>query len=449
MDLIKENFQKISEQAKKDSVFVEMLLNGGESLSIGYQKRKVDKFSSNQTQMAGFRVVMGGSQGYAYTENLSLESLLRTYQEALSSAKMLSTGKTNQKIPVVSDKASVDSMSDLYVPQEVAMADKMKVAQDLEDLLLKQDARITSVPYSGFSEGTSWRRILNSEGIDREFKQNHYSGYAYALAKNGEEAKMDGESFVVRDFKGINAADVVKKAAQKSLAKLGAKKLTTGTYPVVICRETAGSFLGMIENYFSARAVHESKSLLAGKLGTAIGSPLLTLIDNPLEKNLMAARPFDSEGSVSKKTTLIEKGVLRNYLTNLEYSEKMNLPHTSSASRSATSEMDIGSSNLIVEKGNNKLEDLLKKYPKVVFLTDINGGMHSGFKSSTGDFSLPGEGFLYENGQNKGPIDQFVFSGNILEMIKDIEALGDTYCKPHSSTLIPDLLISKMSFAGA
>lgn len=449
MDMIKENFQKISEQARQDSAFVEMLVNGGENLSIGYQKRKVEKFSSSQTQMAGFRVIVGGSQGYAYTENLSLDSLQRTYKEALSSAKMLAAGKDDQKIPVVSGKQAVDAMSDLYAPQEVAMEDKMKVAQDLEDLLLKQDARISTVPYSGFSEGVSWRRILNSEGVDREFKQNHYSGYAYALAKQGEDTKMDGESFVVRDFKKINTTEVVKKAAEKSLAKLGAQKLPTGTYPVVISREIAGSFIGMLESYFSARAVHENKSLLAGKLGAVIGSPLLTIIDDPFEKTLMAARPFDSEGSPSQKTALVEKGVLRNFLTNLEYAHKMNLPHTASAARSATTEMDIGTSNLVIEKGTTKLQDLLKSHAKVVYLTDISGGMHSGFKSSTGDFSLPGEGFLYENGQNKGPIDQFVCSGNILEMIRQIEVMGDTYCDAQGSILIPDILVSQLSFAGA
>ena len=127
----------------------------------------------------------------------------------------------------------------------------------------------------------------------------------------------------------------------------------------------------------------------------------------------------------------------------------MNLPHTASAVRSPATGMDVGSSNLIVTKGFFSRQELLARYPKVVFLTEISGGLHSGFKSTTGDFSLPGEGFLYENGKCMGPVDQFVFSGNILELLNGVEDLGNEYPDKLSSVLTPDLLLKELSFAGA
>jgi PmbA protein len=447
MDTLKENFNKIAEEARREGAKVELLLSSGENLSLKYSQRKLEKFESTQTQMAGVRVALGASQGYAYTENLSLEALLRTYKEALSNAKTLKSTDT-QEIPFAKPQP-VRSMKELFNPEEIAMDKKLEMAKLLEEVCLKQDSRIQSVPYSGFNEGLSVRRILNSEGLDQEFKQNYYSGYSYPLAKEGESSKMGGESFFARSFKDINVDAVAKEGVRKAVSLLGAQKLKTGNYAVVIDREQFRSVIMMFAGYLSAKDVHEGKSLFKGRLGQKIASEKFQLIDDPFETQGTSARPFDSEGAASQKTVIFENGVLKNFLTNLEYAKKLNLPHTAHASRSPASVMDISPTNLVVAKGTKTLQELLSKHEKVVYLTEFSGSMHSGFKESTGDFSMPGEGFLYENGKSVGPIDQFVMSGNILELLQNIEELGNEYAKPGSSLICPDVLISSLSFAGA
>lgn len=447
MDTIKSNFQKIAEQARRDGAKVEMLLSGGENLSIGYQKQKLDSFESTQSQMAGLRVILGANQGYAYTENLSDESLLRTYKEALNNAKTVQSGKTAE-VPLQKPQAAPD-MNHLFSPETVSMEQKMEVARLLEEKSLSADARVQSVPYSGFDESVSFKRILNSEGLDAEFKQSYFSGYAYALAKEGEVSKMDGEGFFARSFKEIDAAKVASEGVKKAVARLGAQKLPTGNYAVVIGREQFPMILQMIHSYFSAKEVHEGKSLFKGKLGQKIASEKFQLTDDPFEMRGAGVRPFDDEGAPSKKTVLFEGGVLKNYLTNLEYAQEMNLPHTSHARRSPASSQEIAPTNLVVAKGTKSLNDLLNSHAKVVYLTNFEGGLHAGFKESTGDFSMPAEGFLYENGQRVGPIDQFVMSGNVLDLLRDIEDVGNEYNKPGSSMICPDVLVSSLSFAGA
>ncbi|WP_374078292.1 TldD/PmbA family protein [Bdellovibrio bacteriovorus] len=447
MDTIKQNFQKIADQAKQDGAKVEMLISGGESINIGYSKKKLESFESTQSQMAGLRVILGANQGYAYTENLSDESLLRTYREALNNAKTVQKGET-QEVPLLKPQ-SIQPMSHLYRPEEIAMDKKMEVARLLEEQCLEKDARIQSVPYSNFSETVSFKRILNSEGLDQEFKQNYFSGYAYPLAKEGESTKMDGEGFFVRSFKEINTQKVADEGVGRALARLGAQKLPTGQYAVVIDRTQFPMMLQMITDYFSAKEVHEGKSLFDGKLGQKIASEKFQLIDDPFEPTGSAVRPFDDEGAASQKTVLFENGVLKNFLTNLEYSKKMNLPHTAHARRSPASQQGIAPTNLVVAKGTKSLQDLLSAYDKVVHLTEFSAGLHAGFKESTGDFSMPAEGFLYENGKRVGPVDQFVMSGNILDLLREIEDLGNEYGKPGSSTICPDVLVKPLSFAGA
>jgi PmbA protein len=205
----------------------------------------------------------------------------------------------------------------------------------------------------------------------------------------------------------------------------------------------------MISSYFSAKEVHEGKSLFEGKLGQQIASEKFELIDDPFEMKGTGVRPFDDEGAPSKKTDLIERGTLKNFLTNLEFASRMKLPHTSHAARGPSSSMDISPTNLVVQKGTKSLNELLSSSAKVVYLTNFSGGLHAGFKESTGDFSMPAEGFLYENGESVGPIDQFVMSGNVLDLLLEIVDLGDEYNEPGSSMICPDVLIKSLSFAGA
>jgi PmbA protein len=260
---------------------------------------------------------------------------------------------------------------------------------------------------------------------------------------------MDGEGFFVRSFKEINVEDVARKGIDKVVSRLGAQKLKTGNYAVVIDKDQFPMILTMISGYLSAKSVHEKISLLQGKKDHKVASEKFVLHDDPFELRGAAVRPFDAEGAPSQKTVLFENGVLKNYLTNLEYSQKMNLPHTSHAARGPSSSMDIAPTNLIVQKGNKSLSDLLASHKQVVHLTKFAGGLHAGFKESTGDFSMPAEGFLYENGKKVGPVDQFVMSGNVLDLLLKIEDLGNEYNKPGSSYICPDVLVSQLSVAGA
>lgn len=450
MDTIKQNFEKILVQAREYGAKVELLVSGGEELSIGYQKKKLDSFESTQSQMAGFRVILGSNQGYAYTENLSDESLLRTYLEALNNAKTVQNGESHT-VGLVSpgQNSKAADFKNLFHNDEVVMDKKMAVARLLEEACLQKDQRIQSVPYSGFSEAVVYKRILNSEGLDQSFKQKYYTGYVYPLAKDGDSSKMDGDGFFVRSFSEINTDEVVSEGVRKAVSRLHAQKLGTGNYPVVIDRRQFPMILKMIYQYFSAKEVYEGKSLFKGKLEQKIASEKFQLLDDPFELRGSAVRPFDDEGALSQKTVLFEDGVLKNFLTNLEYANKMRLPHTASASRSPASQQSVGPSNLVVGKGSKSLQQLLSAHDKVVHLTNFSGGLHAGFKESSGDFSMPAEGFLYEDGKCIGPVDQFVMSGNVLDLLRDIEEVGNEYNNPGSSMICPDVLVKLVSFAGA
>jgi PmbA protein len=446
LDLIQNSFDDIQKQARKDQVQVELLIAGGEHLKLGYQRKKLEKYEATQTQMAGFRVVNGSNCGYAYTEDLRPEGLKRAYGEALANSKLIH--KKGGNLELSRPKLTRD-IQHLANPLNGSIEKMHELARGLEERALTRDSRIASVPYSGLTQAESWIKVLNSNGVNLEFRQSYYMGYSYPLAQEGEKRKCDGDFVFSRSFDQFAIEGAVDRAVDHVLKLLKAQPLKTGRYAVILSRNVVENFMSMLVGSFSARNLEEGNSLLADKVGQKIGSSKFSLIDDPFSEHGLSVRPFDSEGSPSQVTRLFDKGVFLNFLTDLEYSRKMNFPHTASAARSPSSAMGIGVSNLVVEKGQQTLNSLMSLAPEIVYLTNIDGGLHAGYKETTGDFSLPAQGFLVRNGEIQSAVDQFVISGNILELIARIEAVGDADNQPGSGVQSPDLFISELSFAGA
>lgn len=445
LETLQENFGEIQAQARKAGVEVELRVSGSERLKLGYQQRKLDKYEVTQSQMADIRVLNGANCGYAYTENLSRESLKRAFEDALANSKMIK--KTGPELELAKPQP-VEGFEDLKTFTEAPIDQLMGLAKTLEERALDQDSRINSVPYSGLVQSESWVHLLNSNGVNLEFRDGYFSGYSYPLAIEGEKRKCDGDFIFSRSFEGFDVKETVDQAVESVLKLLKAQPLKTGRYPVVLSRDVVGDFMSMLIDSLSAKSLEKGRSFLAGKLGQKVGSACFSLQDDPFSRRGPGLRPFDAEGSASQITALFDQGVFQNFLTNLEYAKKMNLPHTASAARAPGSVMGIGVSNLVVGKGKASQKDLLAMAPELVFLTNIDGGLHAGFNDSTGDFSLPAQGFWVVGGEIQSAVDQFVVSGNILDLVARVEAAGDTDNQPGSSVQAPDLFVSELSFAG-
>lgn len=447
-DLQKE-FEGLEALAKKNGAEVEMTVSQAESFSAGYQQRKLKKYSSDNAVSASFRVLYGKGTGVSTTEKMDAESLRQTFNEALQTAKDLSKSKTAQDLePALYQGAPPTELQGVFHSDysEIPVKDKLSWAEDLEKFALEFDSRVTNVPYSGYSNSASERFLFNSKGTRLSSRASQLSAYSYALAKQGEDSKAGATSFFSRTPTELNAKAIAHTAAQKSLDLLGAIQPDTGRWTVVLTNEVAAELVGLALSHFSAKALDENTSLLKDKKGEKVFSELLSWVDDPRQAHMPGARAFDAEGAATRPTPLVEKGVVSNYLTNYFYSRKMNLPHTASAVR-GSAEMDISSSNVIVAKGQKTREELLKSDRKVILITEVQA-IHSGYKEATGDFSLPSSGFLYEGGARVSPLHQFVFSGNLMSLLKNVSGLSNEWNTDGSSVLATDLLVPDISIAG-
>lgn len=449
-DQIQNIFSEIESKARKDGADVELVVSNSESFSTNYMKGALNKYSFDNSVSAGVRVLYGRGAGFSTTENTSKESLMQTYQEALQSAKDLdreaSKDKNPQKLFKPGQKPETMNLWHSDV-ESMQIPEKLKIAEVLENAALKYDNRIQNVPYSGYSESKSQRWLLSSTGTNLSTQAAGVSAFSYALSKSGEDLKTGYSSGFFRRPQKVNPEKMAVEAAQKSLRLLGATQPKSGKYAIVLENDVVSEILGFLNYHLSAKALDEGISLLKDRQGEKLFSNKITIVDDPFLMDQMGARPYDAEGAASQKTTTIQNGVVKSYLSNSYLAEKLGIPHTANASRSG-GEMGVSSTNTIMALGDDSFEDLLNSYNQVILVTSIDA-LHSGFKETTLDFSLPSYGFLYEKGEAVRPLHQMVMSGNLLHVLRDVEKVSRRYNNDGGSVLAPDILIPEMSIAGA
>jgi PmbA protein len=453
-DILKEAFLEIqswvAEKKLTDTgLEFELLVQGYASFQASYQKGGLENFKSSDSLMAGFRLICKGSSGYAYTENLSPVALKKCVEQALLNLETVSGAGSQQESFTLFSPAPIVPMDFLFHEdlEKHSIEEKLKKAEILEKDALAYDPRVSAIAYGGFSHTKSWIRILNSKSLDVFAKFNSMSVSCYPLIKFEGQNKMAGVNFWTRDWNQLDSHKVARRAAQKSLDYLGAKSLASKKYHVLFENSAASNLFSLATDFFSAKEVFQKKSILEGKLNQQIFSEQIEIWDDPFLPEASGSRPFDDEGAPSHRTCLVANGVLKNYLTNYEYAQKMQLPHTCNASRSPSQELEISYSNFVIKKGTQTFEELLQLEEEALLITEVKG-LHAGFNSSTGDFSFQSVGFLYQNGKRIHPVEEIVVSGNVLKSFLKVKGLSDRYDHDGSSVLVPDILVSEIDVAG-
>ncbi len=431
-------------RGRRSSVDLEVLATTKKSTSISFQNRKLDQFSFSETRQIGVRVVQGNNEGIAFSESLDHESLDNMLNDAIANARMIH----RDWVATMHDGSNLPDMPGLHNPEieKISVEEKIQVARELESAALERDPRIASVAYSRYGDSTAQMWIANTRGLQGNYKTNSCHAYARCLAGDGTSNVMSGEVRVGRDFRKLDARQIAHIAADKTLARLGAIRPETGKYSIIFENRVAEDLLGLIGSYFSAKSVDEQHSPLAGKMNQRIFSPKITLTDDPFLPEALGSRPFDDEGYSSEKTVLVYEGQLHNLLTSSVMARKMGLPHTASASRGPATEINVSPSNLVIAPGRSHLGSMLNSQNKVILITDLLG--HAGFRRGSGDFSLPFEGDLYENGKRIVALKDFLISGNILDVFNQVEEVGNDVLSPLGGTISPSLLVHDLNIAG-
>ena len=241
-----------------------------------------------------------------------------------------------------------------------------------------------------------------------------------------------------------SAESVGRIAAQRVLRRLGARKASTQKVPVVFEPRTARSLLGDLFDAVDGGAIYKHASYLAGKIGEKIASENITVIDDATIPGLFGTSPFDDEGVTSRRTVVIERGVLKNYLLNTYTARKLNMKTTGNASRGITGDAGIGPGNFFIEAGTRTPEEIISSIPNGLYVTELIGG---GANTVTGDYSSGAAGLWIEDGKLTYPVSEITIAGNMKQMLLDLEQVGSDL-EFRGSIAAPTLMIREMTVSG-
>jgi PmbA protein len=229
-------------------------------------------------------------------------------------------------------------------------------------------------------------------------------------------------------------------AAQRTLRKLGGRPIGMQRVPVVFESGLARALLDDIAEAVFGESIVKKASFLAGQLGKRIASECLTVVDDGRIPGGLGSRPFDAEGVATRRTVIINGGVLESYLLNTFSSKKLGLNSTGNASRGLVGPPDVGTGNLYVESGLHPPEKIIGSVAKGLLITDLTG---LGVNIVTGAYSKAVSGMWIENGEITFPVQGITMAGNLLEMLNSIEMVGNDL-QFRGSLGSPTLLIGSM-----
>ncbi|MGH9454623.1 MAG: TldD/PmbA family protein, partial [Terriglobia bacterium] len=248
-----------------------------------------------------------------------------------------------------------------------------------------------------------------------------------------------------RQANGLEAPESVgKKAAARTLRKLGGRKVATSRVPVIFDSETARSLVGHIFEAVRGDAIYRNASFLAGKLNEAVAGDNITVMDDGLRPSGFGSRPFDDEGVPPAITPVIEKGVLRNYLLNTYTARKLKLRTTGNASRGVSGPPGVGPKNFYLQPGTKSPDEIIRSVKNGFYVTELIG---FGVNIVTGDYSRGAAGMWIENGELAYPVEEVTIAGSLPEMLRNVGAVGSDL-EFRSPIASPTLLVEGLTVGG-
>lgn len=407
--------------------------------------REPNAFSFGTEGGVTFRCALEGKIGAASTQCIEQEELTALVPRAMANALLV----------------DADEEPIFYAPtKETAYGQVSAVREPLpEAVLLRRVAndlqahiyQATPLAADGTETAAGATEVTVSLANAKGLSLSHTAAMRYAYAEAVINA--DGEpSFGVGTTGNLdNTEEIAKKAVEDALARLGGKPVKTGKYSVVFSAKQVRALFSTFGSIFSGKAAMQGLSLLKGKEGTVVASPLLTVYDDPFYEGNTMQMPFDAEGVPTYKKALIEKGVLKTLLYDLTTAKKTGNVSTGNAGRASyASPVSIRSYCRHIAAGDATLDELFATVQNGLYITEMKG-LHAGCDAVTGDFSIECAGFLIKDGKKETPVKAFTVAGNFFELMKNIARVGvevEGGTCGFSMGAAPALLINDLSVAG-
>ena len=336
-------------------------------------------------------------------------------------------------------------------PKELELLDQTELgADELREAALAMEEVALSVPGvtnsggSSASSGLGGLVLATSEGFVGQYAGSRFSRGISVVAGEGTAMERDYDFSSQSHFADLRSAEEIgRKAAERAVRRLGARKARTGPVTVVLDPRVARGFAGHFASAINGASVARKTSFLREMMGKQVASAAITVTDNPLKVRGQASRPFDGEGVEGQPLTVIESGVLQHWLLSTSAASELGLETNGRGMRSGTS-VNPGSTNFAIEPGSVAPEALMKDLKEGFYVTEVFG---HGVNMVTGDYSRGASGFWIENGELTYPVSEVTIAGNLKDMFLHATPADDL--DRNFGTAAPTIVIEGMTLAGA
>jgi PmbA protein len=425
----------------------ECVVREGDEFSTLVRLGQVETLKESGSRAIGVRVFFGKRSASTYSSDFSRAGLDRMLNGALSLAKITSEDP-NAGIPEPSQLGAIDGDLDLYSSDVYSLPGQERIAyaRRTEKAALDSDPRIKNSDGGSFDAATGHKILANSHGFVGEYRRSYCSVAAVPIAQDDKGAMQRDYWFSVgRSLKLLESPEQVGKvAAQRALRRLGARKVKTQQVPVIFDPLVATSILEHIFEGVNGDSVYRGASFLAGKLGQAIASTNVTVIDDGTMRGGFGTSPFDGEGVPTRRTVVIDKGVLNSYLLNTYTAKKLGLQTTANASRGLAGTPGIGPGNYFLQPGTKTPQQLIAEVKDGLYVTEFLG---MGVNLVTGDYSRGASGLWISGGELTYPVEEITVAGNLKDMFMNISDVGNDL-EFRSSVASPTIRIDGLTVGG-
>lgn len=421
------------------------LVAEGTEFSVTVRKGEVETLKEAGSKALGLRVFVGRRTASSYTSDFSWPALDRLVAETVGMARVTgedpAAGLPDEMVPPEDVDLALFDPSPAALPTD----ERIERARRAEAVALATPG-ITNSQGASYGSGEGSVVLANTMGFLGGYRTSSVSLSVVPQAERDGQMERDYWYTTGRGLSDLDLPEEVGRvAAERTLQRLGARQVPTGSVPVVFDPETAAEILGTLFSALSGYAVFRNATFLKDRLGEEVASPLLTLVDEGRRYRGLGSRPFDGEGLPTRRNVPLERGVLRHWLCDAYSARKLGARPTGSARRGVGGGPSVGAGNLFFEPGTTPPEEITGSVERGLYVTDLIG---FGVNVVTGDYSQGAVGHWIEKGRLVHPVHEVTIAGNLKDMLRDVDAVGRDLVFRGSSAS-PTIRVRQMTLSGS
>ncbi|MBQ6100077.1 MAG: TldD/PmbA family protein [Methanobrevibacter sp.] len=415
-------FEKVIAKTSQKVDYIDIRSGNSENTSILMKDGDVDEINTGMSLGARIRVLNNGAWGFAYTTDLS--KINEITETAIKLSNSLKGDVKLSESEVIKDKTAVD----VKIPfKDISVEEKKEIMKTASDAATIEKVNSTTASYA---DSEINELFMNSEGSEIQVKTSRVRMALNASATDGEIIQFGhGSMGGVKGFEVIGERDIEefgRNIGEKAVRLLDAKPAPSGQFPVIADPELTGVLIHeALGHAVEGDLILQNDSILKDKVGEKIASEIVNIFDDASLKDGFGYYPYDVEGIKTKPNQLVKDGKLISLLNSRETASQLGMTSSGNARSLIADKPIVRMSNTYLQPGDNTFEELIEDIPEGIYLKGSRGGQ---VDTGKGIFQFnAAEGYLIENGELSTPVRDVSLSGNILETLKNIDAIGNDF----------------------